>query len=229
MKKIFLLIVLALFSNSFSQALTSDEIVQKYISALGGLEEIKKMNQLSLYGKAVSGGNTYQLFAYEDAAEKYQYASVTGDNYDVKTYYDLNLGWTIQNGVKQTISPETIKILNPNIEDGTYFYLADMEKNAIKTELLGEAKVNGKDAYKVKFTRNGADKNIQYFDKETFYLVKVETTGFPVIEITYGDYKQVPGTNLTLPYYNEKGGIQGTIEKYEINVPQDRLKLILEK
>lgn len=219
MKKIYVLLFLLIVSNLFSQNLTSDEIVQKYISAIGGIDEVKKIKQLTLTGKAESDGAAYELFAYEDIVENYQFAKVSGPNYLVKTYFDNKEGWTIQNGVKSSFLKETLESLQPNLEDGTYFYLSDMESRGIKTELLGEEKINGKDVYKIKFTRNGNEKNIQYFDKNTFYLLVVETPGINSVKIYYDDYKEVPGTNLKLPYYNEKGGIKGTIEKYEINVP----------
>ena len=104
-----------------------------------------------------------------------------------------------------------------------------MESRGIKTEQLGEERINGKDTYKIKFTRNGKDKNIQYFAKDTYYLVMVETPGINSIQILYDKYKNVPGTNLKLPYYNEKGGIMGTIEMYEINVPLNPMLLIFDK
>ncbi len=229
MKKIYIVILLVLTSNLFSQTLTSDEIVQKYISAIGGIDEIKKIKQITIYGTAISGLNTYDLLAYEDAVEKYQFAHVSGIDYDVRTYYDTKTGWTLQNGVKSSLSKETLESLLPNIEDGTYFYLGDMESRGIKTELLGEERVNGKDTYKIKFTRNGKDKNIQYFSKDTFYLIMVETPGINSVQILYDKYKTVPGTNLKLPYYNEKGGIMGTIEMYEINVPLNPMLLIFDK
>ncbi len=229
MKKIYIAILLVLTSNLFSQTLTSDEIVQKYIAAIGGLDEIKKIKQITIYGTAISGINTYDLLAYEDAVEKYQFAHVSGIDYDVRTYFDTKTGWTLQNGVKSSLSKETLESLLPNIEDGTYFYLGDMENRAIKTELLGEERVNGKDTYKIKFTRNGKDKNIQYFDKDTYYLIMVETPGINSVQILYDKYKTVPGTNLKLPYYNEKGGIKGTIEMYEINVPLNPMLLIFDK
>ena len=229
MKKIYIAILLVLTSNLFSQTLTSDEIVQKYIAAIGGIEEIKKIKQITIYGTAISGLNTYDLLAYEDAIEKYQFAHVSGIDYDVRTYFDTKTGWTLQNGVKSSLSKETLESLLPNIEDGTYFYLGDMESRGIKTELLGEERVNGKDTYKIKFTRNGKDKNIQYFDKDTYYLIMVETPGINSVQILYDKYKTVPGTNLKLPYYNEKGGIMGTIEMYEINVPLNPMLLIFDK
>lgn len=229
MKKLYILILLVLTSNLFSQTLTSDEIVQKYIAAIGGIEEIKKIKQITIYGTAISGLNTYDLLAYEDAVEKYQFAHVSGIDYDVRTYFDTKTGWTLQNGVKSSLSKETLESLLPNIEDGTYFYLGDLESRGIKTELLGEERVNGKDTYKIKFTRNGKDKNIQYFDKDTYYLIMVETPGINSVQILYDKYKTVPGTNLKLPYYNEKGGIMGTIEMYEINVPLNPMLLIFDK
>jgi hypothetical protein len=229
MKKLYILILLIFTSNLFGQTLTSDEIVQKYISAIGGLDEIKKIKQITIYGSAISGLNTYDLLAYEDAVEKYQFAHISGIDYDVKTYYDTKTGWTLQNGVKSSLSKETLESLLPNIEDGTYFYLGDMESRGIKTELLGEERINGIDSYKIKFTRNGKDKNIQYFSKDSFYLIAVETPGINSIQILYDKYKTVPGTNLKLPYYNEKRGIMGTIEMYEINVPLNPMLLIFDK
>lgn len=215
MKKIYILIFLLAASSVFSQTLTSGEIIKRYISAIGGIDEIKNIKQLTLIGKAESGGVIYDLLAYEDAVAKYQFAKVTGPNYDMRTYNDTKEGWVIYNGNKTNFTSEALERVQPMIEDGTYFYLADLESRGIKTELLGEETVKGRETYKIKFTRNGKDKNIQYFDKSTFYMLKLETDS---VEIYYDNYKEVPGTKLVLPYYNEKGNIKAAIDKYQINI-----------
>lgn len=217
-----------MFSASFAQSLTSDEIVQKYITVIGGIDELKKMNQLTMYSKAVSGDNIYELLAYEDNIDKYQFAKVTGTGYEVRSYFDLKSGWILQNGAKQDFDAARVEQFKTVIEDGTYFYLTDMESRGIKTELLGEEKIEGKDCYKIKMTRNGKDKNILYFDKETFYLTELKSLSESVI-ITYSDYREVPGTNLKLPYKSDKGAIKSTVDKYEINVPLDPMLLIFDK
>ena len=219
-----------LVSAAYSQTLTSDEIVNKYINAIGGISELKKINQISLTGKAVIMGHvTADINYYEDAVQKCMFSIVGGEGISAKNYYDMTGGWVSQNGAKEDVAPEQMNTLKITVEDGTYFYLGDMESRGIKTELLGEERINGKDTYKIKFTRNGKDKNIQYFDKDTYYLIMVETPGINSVQILYDKYKTVPGTNLKLPYYNEKGGIMGTIEMYEINVPLNPMLLIFDK
>jgi len=230
MKKIFIYVFLLIASAGFSQALSSDEIIQKYISAIGGTDELKKMKQITMYGKAESGGNIYEITAYEDRVENYQFAVVSGTGYEVRTYFDLKGGWLMQNGVKQDIDQATYQKVKMTVEDGTYFYLADMESSGVKTELLGEENIDGMETYKVKLTRNGENKSIQYFDKKTFYLIRLLSTATgPEIIVNYSDYKSVPGTGLVLPYKMTKGGINSVIDKYEINVPLDPSRLILDK
>lgn len=232
MKKIYTILLLLIFSSSFSQTLTSDEIVQKYISAIGGIDELKKVKQITLTGKAVIMGHmTANMLAYEDADEKYQYAHISGESFDVKSYFDMKSGWVMQNGVKEESTAEQLPKLKNMVEDGTYFYLTDMKSRGIKTELLGEEKVEGIECYKIKFTRNGDDKNIQYFAKDTFYLVKIEANtskGNPIV-LTYSDYREVPGTKLKLPYVTERGPMKGTVDKYEINVKLNPMLLIFDK
>ncbi len=232
MKKIYLLFCLLVFSAnvSFAQSLTSDEIVQKYIDAIGGIDELKKMKQITLIGKADVMGQNSDLLAYEDSEEKYQFARVNGEGFDIKTYFDMKGGWIMQNGIKQEVTGEQHEKLKTTIADGTYFYLTDMESRGIKTELLGEENIEGTDTYKIKFTR-GDTKSIKYFSKETFYLIRVQsqsTNGTEII-LNYSDYRQVPETKLIMPYITDKGPIKGTVEKYEINVPLNPMLLLFDK
>ncbi len=232
MKKIYIIISFLILSvsASFAQTLTSDEIVQKYITAIGGVDELKKMKQITLTGKATVMGQVAEMLAYEDAEEKYQYAHVSGEGFDVISYFDMKSGWMKQNGVKEDATAEQLEKLKTTIEDGTYFYLTDMEKRGIKTELIGEENIDGIDCYKVKFTR-GDTKNFKYFAKDTFYLMKAEvmTSKGNQIILNYSDYREVPNTKLKLPYVTERGPIKGTVDKYEINVPLNPMLLIFDK
>lgn len=232
MKKIYVLLFLLLVSRAYSQTLTSDEIVQKYITAIGGTEELKKMKQLTMTGKAlIMGHMTADILVYEDAEEKYQFAHIWGESMDVKSYFDMKSGWVMQNGVKEESTPEQLVKLKIMVEDGTYFYLTDIEKRGIKTELLGEEKIDEVDCYKIKFTRNGEEKNVQYFAKDTYYLVRAEGNSSKgnLITLNYSDYKEVPGTKLKLPYISERGPMKATVDKYEINVPLNPMLLIFDK
>ncbi len=218
-----------LVSAAYSQTLTSDEIVHKYINAIGGISELKKINQISLTGKAVIMGHvTADINYYEDAVQKCMFSIVGGEGISAKNYYDMTGGWVSQNGAKEDVAPEQMNTLKITVEDGTYFYLADMEGKGIKTELLGEEKIDGRDCYKIKFTHKGTDKNVQYIDKESFYAVRVESISSKgnLIIVNNSDYREVPGTKLILPYSIERGPLKGTVDKYEINVPLDP-KIIL--
>jgi hypothetical protein len=229
MKKIYVLLFMFLVSTAYSQSLTSDEIVNKYINAIGGVSELKKINQISLTGKAVIMGHVRaDIIYYEDAVQKCMFSLVSGEGISAKNYYDMNSGWISQNGTKEDVTPEQMNTLKITVEDGTYFYLGDMEAKGIKTELLGEEKIDGRDCYKIKFTHKGIDKNVQYIDKESFYVIQVESISSKgnLIVVNNSDYREVPGTKLILPYSIERGPLKGTVEKYEINVSLDP-KLIL--
>ncbi|MBN8570906.1 MAG: hypothetical protein J0M18_14855 [Ignavibacteria bacterium] len=229
MKKIYVLCFVLLVSAAYSQTLTSDEIVNKYINAIGGTSELQKIKQISLTGKAVIMGHvTADINYYEDAVQKCMFSIVTGEGISAKNYYDMKSGWVSQNGVKDDVTPEQMNTLKITVEDGTYFYLANMESNGIKTELLGEEKIDGRDCYKIKFTHKGTDKNVQYIDKESFYAMRVESISSKgnLIVVNNSDYREVPGTKLILPYSIERGPLKGTVDKYEINVSLDP-KIIL--
>lgn len=209
-----------LVSGAYSQTLTSDEIVNKYINSIGGISELKKINQISLSGKAVIMGHvTADILYYEDAVQKCMFSLVSGEGISAKNYYDMKSGWVAQNGAKEEVTPEQMEILKITVEDGTYFYLSDMEGKGIKTELLGEENINGKDCYKIKFTRKGLDKNIQYIDKSSYFVLRVESISSKgnLIVVNNSDYMEVPGTKLILPYVIERGPLKGTVDKYEIN------------
>lgn len=225
MKKIYaLLVFLFIGSNLFSQTLTSDEIVNKYVNAIGGAAELKKIKQISFSGKAtIMGHVTADILYYEDAVKKCMFSLVSGEGISAKNYYDTKSGWASQNGNKEDVTEDQMKILKTTVEDGTYFYLSDMEGNGIKTELLGEENIDGRDCYKIKFTHNGTDKNVQYIDKSSFYVVRVESISSKgnLITVNNSDYKEVPGTKLILPYTIERGPLKAVVDKYEINISQE--------
>lgn len=226
MKKIYTFLLILVLSQiitpSYSQTLTSDEIVNKYIKSIGGADELKKINQFCFTGKAVIMGHVEgSITFYEDAEAKCMFSVISGEGFNVKSYFDMNKGWNMQNDVREDVTQEQMEKLKITVEDGTFFYLADMQKYGIKTELLGEEKIDSVDCYKVKFTKNGKDKNIQYFDKKTFYALRLEfiSSKGNLVVINYTDYKEVPGTKYKFPFAFERGPMKGTIEKYEFNVP----------
>jgi len=225
MKKIYTLFVFIFvlsFSTSFSQTLTSDEIVNKYINAIGGVDELKKIKQFCFTGKALIMGHVNgDITFYEDSEAKCMFSVITGEGFTVKSYFDMNSGWNSQNGMREDVTPEQMEKLKITVEDGTIFYFADMKSRDIKTELLGEEKIDSVDCYKIKFTRGGKDKNVQYFDKKTFLVQRLEFVSSKgnTIVINYSDYKEVPGTKLKFPYAFERSPLKGTIDKYELNVP----------
>ena len=183
MKKIYTLIFWSLifsfqFSSLYSQTLTSDEIVNKYINAIGGADELKKIKQFCFTGKAVLMGHVEgSITFYEDSDAKCMFSLISGEGFNVKSYFDMNKGWTMQNDVKEEATSGQMEKLKITVEDGTLFYLGDFQSRGIKTELLGEEKIDNNDCYKIKFTRNGKEKNVQYIDKKTFLVLSKALSG----------------------------------------------------
>lgn len=232
MRKVVLTIAtLALFAIPAS-AQTADEIVAKYIKAIGGMEKIQAVNTLRRSGKYTGGGGFEALVLQDNkrgnsVREEFSLQGMTGIN-----AYDGKTGWKIEpwGGKKdpESLGEEEMKsILEDSDFDGP---LVNYRLKGNKVEFVGMEEFEGTDTFKLKVTRPNGDVYFYYLDTDSYIPIKIDTKrtvrgAEREYETALGDYKEVAGWYL--PYSiesNVKGspGKQKVVyEKIEANVPLD--------
>ena len=225
-----LLSVCALFLATAVFAQTADEIIDKHIKALGGVEKLKAIQTVKATGKMKMGPMELPMTLIKARPAQlrldFTLQGMTGTQ-----AYDGSTGWMVMPfmGKKdpEKMSADMLKEMIDEADfDGSLF---DYKAKGNTVELLGKVDVEGSPAYKLKVTTKQGAETTEYIDAESYLVIKTEAKrtvqGQEVEgESTIGDYKDVGG-GVLLPYSiqnRRKGGPEGqgqsiTIEKYEVN------------
>ena len=214
--------VAALFSLQ-AMGQTVDEIVNKHVAALGGMDKLNSVKTLvmqrsfSIQGMDIPSKTTYIL------GRGMRSESVVMGNSMIQVI-DGTSGWMIRPAMMGgTGDPEDMpaELLKQQLGQADPFPLANYKEKGTTVELVGKEKVDKKDAYHLKVTPKGGQPMDEYLDADTYLLSKVQQTvnGQPGAA-TFSNYKatdgiQFPGT--TEVEAGQMGTLTFTTEKVTVN------------
>lgn len=224
----FLAATLAVFVTFGTYAQTVDEIVDKHVAALGGLEKINAVKtvvtNLSL---AVQGMEIPVVTTVVVGKALRSEMSIMGNS--MVTVVDGTSGWMIRPAMMQgTGEPEELPADQLKQQMGQlspFGTLVDRKTNGSSVELVGKEQVDKKDVYHLKVTTKEGQVIDEYLDAATYLVTKVKTTtNGQEGEISFSDYKEVNGVKF--PNTMEiTGGQMGVISfitnKITVNSPVD--------
>jgi hypothetical protein len=210
MRRLILSLVVAALSAAHASAQTADEIVDKFVKTVGGMEKIQAVKSLRRTGRFNGGGGFEATIVEENerpnlVRQEFIIQGMTG-----VTAYDGKSGWKIEpwNGKKdaEPLGEEEMKgILEDSDLDGP---LVNYRAKGNKVEYVGMDQVEGTDAYKLRVTLANGD--VRYFYMDTDYYVPIKIEVKRVVrgaereyETILGDYKEVNGWYL--PHSVESG------------------------
>lgn len=230
-KRILALSVLALMGASFISAQTADEVLAKYVQAIGGKDQLSKIT--SLYTEStleIMGMQGLVKSTTLNGKGMKQEMDIMGNI--ISTCYTDQGGWTI-NPMAGSAAAETMPEAQYNQGKDNIFIggpFTNYAEIGYKAELLGSEAVGDVNAFKVKMTLPDSTSALYFFDPTTFLLIKsIQQTEMQgqMIEnvITFSDYQETNG--YTAPHKMEMDMAGGqfamtmTVTKVEINVPVD--------
>ena len=190
--------------------LTAAQIIEKNVSAKGGLEAWRAVQTISFTGKMEAGGkqNTELPLQLQLKRPHKSRMELEFQGTAVQVYDGTN-GWKLRpflgRDTVEPYSPEELKSASLESElDGP---LVDYAAKGTQVELEGVEKVEDHDTYKLKLTMKGEQARHLWIDAETFLEAKIEGTPSRMdgkmhpVEIYYRDYRSVDG--LMIPYVRE--------------------------
>jgi hypothetical protein len=197
-----LLLMLA-FSTSHAQ--TADEIIDKYLAAIGGKQKWLSLNTIIQEGVLKSGGVDIPIKYFQThnkgSRQELNVAGLVG--YDICTPKE---GWVFMpfNGQQkpETKSPDDIKRSLDDLDlQGN---LIDYKAKGHTVEFIGNEEVEGTDCYKIKLTRKNSGTQTLFIDPASFLVVRqVNKTNVSGQEIEstvdFSDYRSIDG--LMFPFY----------------------------
>jgi outer membrane lipoprotein-sorting protein len=204
-------------------SLTAAQIVEKNVSAKGGLQAWRAVQTMSFSGKMDAGGKQkVQLpFVLERKRPRKTRTELVFANDTAVQVYDGDNGWKLRPFLGrrdvEPYSPEELK--SASFESDLDGPLVDYAAKGNKVELEGLEKVEDHDAYKLKLTMKGGQVQHIWVDAGTFLEVKVEGTPRRVngkmrpVSIYLRDYKDVNG--LMIPYVSETA-VQGNRDTHKM-------------
>jgi hypothetical protein len=229
--KSFAIVLIAIFCTVTVSAQTADEIIGKYVQAVGGKDLLTKIT--SVYTEStmdIMGMQGTVKSTTMNGKGMRQDMDISGST--ITTCYSDKGGWSI-NPMTGATTPEDMPAGQYNsgkdniVVGAPFIYYAD---KGYKAELVGNETVGTVNAYKIKLTAPDSTSTFYFFDPATSYLVRaiqsMEMQGqMTDNEITYSDYRQVEG--YAVPYkidMNIAGGqfqMGMTVTKVELNKPVD--------
>ena len=222
-------------TTSPAAKISAAEIVDRNVSARGGLEAWRSVQTMSFSGKMEAGGkqNVLLPFVLDMKRPHKTRVEIEFANDKAVQVFDGTKGWKLRPFLNrrdvEPYTPEETKAASMESElDGP---LIDSATKGTRVDLEGVEKVEGRDAYKLKLTMKDGQMRHVWVDTQTFLEVKVE--GVPrridgkmrPVEIYYRDYKNVNG--LMVPYVLEttvpgvKQSHKMTIESVLVNPKLD--------
>jgi hypothetical protein len=223
---VFGLFVLALVLVQFAQAQTVDDVVNKYINALGGKEKLSSLKSVKLTGSMSIQGTDISLTITKLHLKGMRMdISVMGtENYQIVTP-DKGVSFMPVQGMASPtdMTEEQLKAGQSQLDIQSS--LMDYKEKGNTVELLGSEKIDGADNYKLKVTfKNGI--NSTYFIRQADYRLNKTISKRTIngeemeIETTYSNYKQVDGFWFA---FTVTSSVQGetNYDKIETNIPVD--------
>lgn len=204
---------------------TAAEIVDKNVSARGGLGAWRAVQTMSISGKLDAGGknNTQLPFVLEMKRPRKTRFELEFQNQTAVQVYDGVNGWKLRPflGYKKVEPYTAEEIKSASMEADLDGFLVDYAAKGTKVELEGTEQVEGHDAYRLKLTMKGDQVRHVWIDAKTFLEVKMEGIRrrmdgklHPVANY-FRDYKPVNG--LMIPYTVETA-VEGYKETHSMTI-----------
>lgn len=220
------LFIMAMILVQFAHAQTADEVVDKYIAALGGKEKLMSLKTVKMEGSMSVQGTDLTITATRShmVGMRMDIEVMGMSNYQVANTTKGASFWPVQGmDAPVDMEPEQYKSVSNQLD--LHGALCNYKEKGHTVELLGNEKLDGNDAHKLKVTFKNGVVSTYYIDAKTGRLLK--TTGMAKVQgeemevsSTYSDYKQ-NADGYWFAYSVTQ--MQGTIvyDKISTNIPVD--------
>ena len=226
MSRILLLLVLSLGSALTSRAQSVQDIINKYLQAMGGKEKLQTINSVYQEGIAVleNGAElSSRSWRVYDRVYRQEISMPAGK---VTIVVTPSRGWSAgpgTGGLFKPLSDAQFKSLRPEIDPGGA--LVDYAAKGYALSLLGKEAVNGKTCYKIKIAKAGDPDFIYFIDATTYLISKVQTDikangSVITTDAVMEDYRKTP-EGYTFPFSTtvtvQTGEIKSVVNKITVN------------
>lgn len=188
------------FSKPLPEGLTAENVIQKYIKAIGGEDNLKKVNSTLINAEVTIPGAPFkpQAIIKQMSPNKFSMELVAeGMGTLMKQNFDGENGYMEQQGRK--IPMDDADLTSRKSTKGLF---EEVFMDSSTLQLESKTTIDGTDVYKINVTKDGKASS-RYYDVENGYLVRTDETreaeGQSVNTVTdYSNYTNVNG--VMMPY-----------------------------
>jgi outer membrane lipoprotein-sorting protein len=194
--------------SALPQAMTADQIIEKNITARGGLKAWRDVKTMVMTGKMDAGSkqNVQLPFVMKLKRPRMSRLELDFAGKTAVQVYDGTRGWKVRpfmgrNEVESYTAAETALAAEESDLDG---YLIDHAAKGIKVELADKEAVEGRDAYRMSLTMRNGQTRYLWVDAQSFLEVKIEGTPRKLdgkmhkVETYYRNYTSINGLMIPL-------------------------------
>jgi hypothetical protein len=222
MKKLFFLAILFLIKGAFVQAQTADEIIGKYITAIGGADKWTQLKTVKVEGQVEVQGLVIP-FTMQAVHMKGQRMDAEFQGNKIIDIITPTQGWT-QNPLagKTTLSPITEEELKSKLDElDIQDAFNDYKGKGSTVEFLGKDEEDGNDYYKIKMTTKNNNEKTYFIDTKTYLIYKIESIvkqqGQEIkAAVKLLDYQTID-FGIKMPFKVDQGGMLVVTKKVTIN------------
>lgn len=213
------------------QAQTAAEVMERHIAALGGRERLAGLKSVIVVGTTKGMGADLPTRLFWAAKNRLRIELSMQGNVVVQVFDGSTAGsyvTTPSTGYQERLpmTPDEARDLARNAADFDLTEFLEYDRDGGAVELQGRQPLEGREVFKIRWTRRSGDTAVLFIDSTTYLevrresLVRVSGVAYET-ESKASDFREVSG--LMVPFREEsrpKGATQGVViefTKYEIN------------
>ncbi len=224
MKKIFFSLLMLCLAGlpAMLSAQTADEIIGKYIDAIGGRDNLKKINTMRVEGDIEVQGLKIPFTANAVNGKGFR-TDAEFNGTKIIEIVTPSMGWA-QNPManRATLQPITEEELKQKLDQlDIQDPFLDYKDKGSTVEYIGKDEEDGNEYHKIKLVTKHQRESTYFFDLKTNLIYKTETLmkqdgqEFPMTSKNY-DY-QLTDAGVRMPFKVDQGGMVMATRKLEIN------------
>jgi len=215
MKK--LLVVLLLFAATITAVagdMTADDLIGKYIAAIGGEKNIATVKTLFMRGTYLMKGMPLQMTMQLQLPDKGLMEFKMNNMVMGGGGTNGTDAWQTQMGQTYYLEGEHKRGMMRQVD---LFPLLDYKKKGGQATYIGEVDLEGKKAHKMEYVTPEADTVYFFFDPETFYIVQLEGKGAMT---SMSDYRKIGPIMMPYKFTSESsaGQVTTTYDSMAVNI-----------
>lgn len=227
-RRTFAWMLVSLLAGTALSAQTVEELVDKYLKAMGGKEKVAAVKSMRMVGKIEMGQGVEMSIKIEFVTPDKMRFEGTLQGQTMINAVDGDHGWKVMPFMgkpdPEPMSPAEVAQNKKQFE--SFDPIGRYKELGHTLELVGKEDVDGAPAYKLKLTPKEGEPSFVYLDAGSYRLVKTsartQMQGQEIdAETKIGDYKDVGGLLMAHSMATTIKGMPGTrvmsFEKIEVN------------